>query len=95
MVLFQIDIDGIRSVPSEGDAPRAVDAHRIAFRLAAQPVEAETRNVQVLRRRRGVQGVEQTEQPGDLVLPQPPRPALNAPLTGRIRRAAGPPAVRR
>jgi len=49
VVVFEINLYGIFTSPPEGHAPRAVDVHRIANRLAAQLVKVEAGDVYTFR----------------------------------------------
>jgi len=46
MVIFQVDLDRVLTLPFKSDAPRTVDMNAKTRWLALQPMEVKTRNIQ-------------------------------------------------
>jgi hypothetical protein len=49
MILLQIDLDGIGSIPAERDAPRPVDMHCVALREPSQRMKVKSGQVHSIR----------------------------------------------
>ena len=74
MVVLQIDGDGIRAIPSEGDAPVPGDPDGPAG-FALQRVPAEARQIDLLGPDRGVERAQHAPDPCDIRHAQPARVA--------------------
>jgi hypothetical protein len=58
MILFQINVDRVLSVPPECDAPRTIDVDCVTLRLSPERMEIEARESHLFRAFRNGQDVE-------------------------------------
>ena len=45
VIILKIKLNGVLTLPFEGDAPRTVDMHAVALWLALQSMKIKTRNI--------------------------------------------------
>ncbi len=73
MILFEIDPNGVFTVPFEGQAPGTVDMDCMACGLAVETMEVEAGDIHFLRLCGRVQAGEPDGQSRDEILPDPRR----------------------
>ena len=72
MVVLVVDLDGILSVPREGDTPIRTHGYGIApLHIARQWMEMKARKVEILRSVRGVEQLQDLPNSGDLICGKP------------------------
>ena len=63
VVIFQVDLDRVLTLPFKSDAPRAVDLHAKTLWLALQPMEIKTRDIQSVRCLSGINRIKAAKCP--------------------------------
>ena len=63
VIILKIKLNGVLTLPFEGDAPRTVDMHAVALWLALQSMEIKTQNILSLWRLGNVNCIEPTKRP--------------------------------